>query len=143
MASVEHGELRVDERVRGRGSERRIDFSKGYFHHSAGGAFELYLAHHGLQEHILESFLSLSLSTLSSLLSLSLSLSLFLSFSTHTHTHTHSGLDGDYSGYDNGHYITVARTVGGSYLGAGLGAAQAHILKSNDLFCDKRCLYSD
>ena len=43
--------------------------------------------------------------------------------------HTHSGLDGDYASYDNGHYITVARTVGGSYLGAGLGAAQAHILK--------------
>ena len=71
---------------------------------------------------------SLSLSLLSPLSSLSLSLSLFLSFSTHTHTHTHSGLDGDYSGYDNGHYITVARTVGGSYLGAGLGAAQAQTL---------------
>jgi amino acid transporter len=36
-----------------------------------------------------------------------------------------SGLDGNFANYDNGHYISVARAVGGSYLGAALGAAQS------------------
>ena len=35
-----------------------------------------------------------------------------------------SGLDGDYSSFDNGHYITVARNVCGEKFGYALGLAQ-------------------